>query len=233
MRSAFTRTLTRPRGRGSPRPSGGGRDYPICQRWAHPRHGRRGWEWNSIENAQGAEGVSGFVRTRWADYGGMTASQLWSLVIGLDIAIVIAGVVALAFGSFLPAGQRQIEGWSLVVGGPILLTWLILRSDAEWPVRLGISAEGLVAVFRRKTFKIPWYQLHAPELGSSKGGYFFRFVWTDSEGKRRPLAVDHATARYIIDQPSCPKWELPRKLVEHLREKKDATFESVKVSFEG
>ncbi len=172
------------------------------------------------------------MRTRWADYGGWTSPQLWTLISGLDAACFVAGSVALTFGTNLPTAQRLVEGWSLILGAPALLTFFLLRSDAETPTRVGVSAEGLTLVFRKRTVRILWSDLRAPELGQSKSGYFFRFFWVGVTGKRRPLAVDQATAQYILDQPACPGWELSPKLREVLQGRKQGTFEGVKVRFE-
>lgn len=123
-------------------------------------------------------------------------------------------------------------GVAFAILGPVFLTSMILWATYTSLTRLGVSTGGLILVFPRRTLNVAWYALQPPMLGDSKSGPFIQFYWKDGKGKTHSFLPDPVSAKYILDHPSCPKWELSSKLRRALDDNQSRPWKGVKVRIE-
>jgi hypothetical protein len=171
------------------------------------------------------------VSTRWATYASWGPWK-W----GLMIAIADSGLGGLGLAiALVPSGSNPADpliGYPAAVLGPLAFTAVSSWAAYGSLTRLGVSQNGLILEFPKTKLEVPWHDLLPPKLGQTKTGYIFEFAWRDSAGKRRTFVVDPVSAKYILGQPSCPRWRLPEKFTRELEIWQRAPWSDVQVRIE-
>jgi hypothetical protein len=167
------------------------------------------------------------VPTRWADYPPGPARSTWVLLALGDLILVGLGL-AQAFG-LAGLSPDPLLGGLEAIAGPALLTALVHWANSTSLVRLGVSETGLVLVFPRRTVEVLWSELLPPKLGEGRSGYYFAFYWKKGTGSSHSFIVDPVSAKYMVDHPCCPRWELAATITKELADRPSSPRTNVRV----